>query len=130
MSGFARHLWLGISLLLVGCTGEVKLVPVEGTVTLAGQPVPAGVIVFCPDAERGNDGPLSQSVIGPDGHFVLMTEGKAGAIPGWHRVTLSSPPLTQNGNRPLAARYAHPDLSGQTIEIKMDQPNLCQIRLD
>jgi hypothetical protein len=130
MSGLARHAWVGLLLLLIGCSGEVKLVPVEGTVTYAGQPLPAGVIVFCPDTDRGNEGPLAQAAIGPDGRFVLQTEGKPGAVPGWHRITLSSPPLPQLGVASLPARYCHPDLSGQSFEIKPDTTNTCQIRLE
>lgn len=130
MSGFARYAGIGLLVFLVGCSGEVKLVPVEGTVTYAGQPLPAGVIVFCPDPERGNEGPLAQAAIGPDGHFVLQTEGKAGAVPGWHRITLSSPPLPQLGGVALPTRYCHPDLSGQSFEIKSDTANTCLIRLE
>ena len=43
--------------LVAGCGGSDRtLYHVEGTVTFDGQPVPAGIIFFEPDAAAGNDG--------------------------------------------------------------------------
>ena len=129
MSGFGRHFCAVLGFFLIGCSGETRLVPVEGTVSFAGQPVTGGVIVFCPDSNRGNDGPLAQAAIAPDGHFSLLTDGKPGAIVGWHRITLTTSPQDLNGSS-LPGRYSNPDLSGQSYEVKQTQPNNCQIRLD
>src|SRR5260370_40886952 len=67
--------------LLVGCGGADgnKLFRVSGSVTFAGQPVPAGQVSFLPDASRGNGG--------PPGHPAL-TDGPCGtatAGPGTNR---------------------------------------------
>ncbi len=43
-------------LLVAGCKGESSY-PVSGTVTFDGKAVPAGEVVFTPDASKGNSGP-------------------------------------------------------------------------
>src|SRR6185312_4335453 len=61
--------------------------PVAGTVTLEGQPLPAGSISFQPDASRGNASMhIPMSPITADGKYELMTVGRKGAPPGWYKV--------------------------------------------
>src|SRR2546430_11681591 len=72
-----------------GCEGgAAPLAPVSGKVFYQNQPLPRGTIVFVPDADRGNNGPLAQGTIQPGGNYTVQTEGKAGALPGWYRVTV------------------------------------------
>jgi hypothetical protein len=54
----------GMCLLLAGCgpTGPVRF-EVSGEVTFRGQPVPAGMIYFTPDAPKGNQGPQAYAPI-------------------------------------------------------------------
>ena len=110
----ARALGIGMALLqlaLAGCGGEAKLAPVEGRVLFRGQPLRGGTIVFTPDPDRGNSGPLATAEIGADGRFVLTSGGKPGAVPGWHRVTVAPPALPPTAAigelRPLPRRYSH-----------------------
>jgi hypothetical protein len=64
--------------LLAGCQGD-GLVPIHGTVTFAGQPVPAGVVWFDPDA--GNPAAQGYALI-KDGRFVTADAGGRGIKPG------------------------------------------------
>lgn len=75
-----------------GTTDPLGFTPVEGRVTLDGQPVECGEIRFVPDTGRGNSGPMSASPLGKDGRFRLRGPGvRIGAIPGPHRAYLVSP---------------------------------------
>lgn len=58
----------------------------SGQVSFAGSPVPAGTIVFEPDASQGNDGPQGVAII-VNGLFDTARGGK-GTVGGPHRVTI------------------------------------------
>src|SRR5262249_5481974 len=123
-----------------GCrSGTAPLAAVRGKVTYRGEPLRSGTIVFAPDAARGTHGELAQAEIQPDGTFTLMTGDAAGAVPGWHRVTVCAlyPALpTLPGQPPapplslLPPRYREPQLSGLSCEVKADQPNNIELQLD
>ena len=90
--------WLGccavVAAATLGCgKGDgVAFAPVEGRVTLDGQPLEAGEIRFQPDASQGNKGPLSAAVLGAGGSFKLRGPGaRGGAVAGPHRVYFVSP---------------------------------------
>jgi hypothetical protein len=86
--------WACASLPTSGCDRGVKRVPVSGAVTLDGQPMTHGVLLFHPDESRGNTarvgctGPIS------GGRYKLVTSGVTksdtgeGAPLGWYKVTL------------------------------------------
>ena len=60
--------------------------PVQGKVTLKGQPLPKGSISFIP-----SEGRPSTAIIQPDGSYVLSTfKEKDGAVPGRYRVTVTA----------------------------------------
>jgi hypothetical protein len=71
-----------------------RYVPVSGTVTLDGKPLSGGVLVFSPDAAKGNSARISCSGPVKDGRYTLETSGilradsGAGAPLGWYKVTL------------------------------------------
>lgn len=70
----------------------VAFAPVEGRVTLDGQPLEAGEIRFQPDASQGNKGPLSAAMLGAGGSFKLRGPGtRVGAVAGPHQVYFVSP---------------------------------------
>lgn len=90
--------WLGsyavVAVATLGCgRGDgVVFAPVEGRVTLDGQPLEAGEIRFAPDASQGNKGPLSAAMLGAGGSFKLRGPGtRVGAVTGPHRVYFVSP---------------------------------------
>jgi hypothetical protein len=119
-------------LLLAGCGGgDGKACKVEGRVYYRGSPVPGGTIVFSPDPERGGHGPLAMGVIGADGRYTLHTGAEAGAVPGWHRVTIA-PAAIENQRlvQSLPERYADPQRSGKCCEVKAGQLNVIEINLE
>ena len=115
-----------------GCEGgTASLAPVSGRVSYENQPLSRGTIVFVPDADRGNNGPLAQGTINAGGSYAVQTEGKPGAAPGWYRVTVIAveTPAGYSTGRSSAPRslvperYRDPQLSDLTCEVKAGQEN-------
>ncbi len=134
MAGASSRVGIGLALLvLLGCgRGEIKLTPVQGKVFYRGQPLPGGTIVFAPDPERGNSGPLASCEIQPDGQYILRTGSQPGAVPGWHRVTVAAPARwpAPNAAWSLPREFSHPDQSGQVHEIKSGGLNTIDVKLE
>jgi hypothetical protein len=113
-------------LLVMGCgRSQPSLAHVQGRVFYRGEPLAGGTIVFTPDADRGGQGPMAWAQIEADGHYRLSTDGRYGASPGWHRITIAAA-----SSEKLPARYRDPDLSGQRFEVRTDRPNRCDLNLD
>ena len=73
-----------VALCLAGCGGGSRTVPVRGTVTFKGKPVPNGTVTFIPDS-----GPHATGEIGPDGSYTLTTYKTGdGAVPGSYKVVV------------------------------------------
>ncbi len=71
---------------VAGCSGdELKLVPVEGHVTLDGQPVADAGVCF----EPVDGGPVGSATTDAGGYFSINTANRPGAISGKHYVTLT-----------------------------------------
>lgn len=63
-SGVPRGLLILIAVCLIGCSdGRLALAPVSGRVTVAGKPLPAGRIIFQPEAGRGSFGRIEDGQI-------------------------------------------------------------------
>lgn len=104
---------------LMGCgkTEEAKLVPVQGKITVNGQPLSHATIVFKPDGDKGNTSQQEARVTledSSDGVYSL----KAG--PGWYRVTIfaakpggSTEPTVWLANQ----KYQDASTSGLTVEV-------------
>ena len=84
--------WIALSLLTAtGCgPGEMKTVPVEGTVTLGKTPLKTGSITFHP--EGGGETTGSSLPVGTieNGAYKLGTGEKPGAPPGRYKVTITA----------------------------------------
>ena len=118
------------ALLLVaalGCGGgaEEKRAAVQGQVFYRGRPLAGGTIVFAPDPGHGGRGPLAWGEIGPDGRYTLRTDDAAGAVVGWHRVTVAAP-----GPAALPACYSDPERSGQCHQVCDVPQNTIDVRLE
>lgn len=112
-------------LVLVGCSSSTApLVSVQGQVRYRGRPVAGGTIVFTPDDQRGGRGPIACARLDDEGRFRLLTDGRQGAVAGWHRITVAG-----SGTVHLPAELLDPELSGQGFEVRPDQPNLCTLEL-
>jgi hypothetical protein len=125
-------------LLFAGCdAGTPTLVPVSGKVLYRNQPLPRGTIVFVPDADRGNNGPLAQGTIQGGGSYTMQTGEKSGAMPGWYRITViaveNTTSFSLNGSavpRSLVPeRYRDPQLSDLACEVKAGQENSINFNL-
>jgi hypothetical protein len=128
MRRIALLLWCAF--LLAGCSrGEPTLATVRGQVFYRGKPVPGGTIVFTPDPQRGGRGPQAWAEIDADGRYSLLTEGRKGAVPGWHVVTIA-PPRDGSSGFSLPAEYRDPDQSGQRFEVKPERANQCDLHLE
>ena len=75
-----------LMLVASGCGGD-GLVPVTGTVPVAGKPAMAGVRVFF--SPTGNTRP-ADGWVAADGTFTLKTMNKPGAMPGDYAVTFTN----------------------------------------
>ena len=129
-----------LGLWLTGCGGGLRLGSVSGRVTVHGQPVPAGTILFHPA-----DGPTAVGAIGPDGAYTLTTlRSNDGAVVGSHRVTIQATAvgagslvdpksldaevkLSRQGGKVLVAgkvswlvpeKYSRLDTSGLTAQVE------------
>ncbi|MEZ6064896.1 MAG: hypothetical protein R3B90_04140 [Planctomycetaceae bacterium] len=95
----SRHWMLSLMLLSTGCGGgvasmdygAVTLVPATGTVTLDGQPLAGGYIMF-----ESENGMFSDASIDDGGRYVLQFDSEvAGVTPGSKTVRITSvkPPM-------------------------------------
>ncbi len=132
---FALPVVLAITIFaLVGCGSKPPTkIAVKGKVWYRGEPLPGGIIVFAPDAERGNSGSLAKGTIAADGTFSLAPETAA----GWYRVAVAplpsdaaTAPTVSNPYPGLPARYRNPNLSGLNGEIKPGTENTFEFNLE
>ena len=110
---------------LVGCekSGESETALVSGKVTLDGQPVTKGTVIFQP-----RKGKKARGSIGADGSFTLGTYGSSdGATIGTHRVVIVS---REGGEEEDSAvhylvprHYGIAKMSGLTFEVLPDVDN-------
>jgi hypothetical protein len=108
---------------MAGCRASA-VVPVQGKVTLDGQPLPEGLVVFQPDRTRDNSSwREARGEIRADGTYDLSTNGRAGVAPGWYKVSViavSQRPTPSGGwtVQPLIPpRYGSPATSGLEVEV-------------
>jgi hypothetical protein len=121
-------LLVGLSAISVSGSGcaerpAERLVPVSGKVTVNGKALPAGKVIFHPDAQKGNRTQQEpRGTIDNQGVYRLSTGDRDGAPLGWYRVAVfAMKPGTDDGARPpewLAnQRYTDARTSGLSIEV-------------
>jgi hypothetical protein len=86
-----------VAALAAGC-GSGKYHPVEGKVTLRGNPLLSGVVEYHPTWDPAL--PHPQASIRPDGTYRLSTAGKDGALGGEYRVTVRPVPSSDGVRGP------------------------------
>ena len=96
---------LAIAVLAVGCrdSDQLATAPVHGTVTLDGDPLKMGVVIFAP-----TNGRPAKAKIQADGTYKLGTyDDEDGAILGEHRVAIQARPVVQNESKgaPLVPKF-------------------------
>jgi hypothetical protein len=131
-----RRGWLPLAVLcafgltsLAGC--GVRRIPVSGTVTLDDKPLNGGVLVFSPDASKGNTSRISCTSPIKEGRYDLQTHGitrsdsGAGVPLGWYKVTFRI--LVESTKKhPVAPihvndKYMNVDKTPLSVEVK-DNP--------
>jgi hypothetical protein len=105
----------------LGCGGP-KTVPVSGVATLDGKPLDRGIVMFNPDASKGNDAKYGcRGRVQGKGEFELYTEEPAnlykGAPLGWYKVTIA--PLVPGNDTPLPVhqKYTDPGKTPLSVEV-------------
>jgi hypothetical protein len=131
---------LTVCVLGAGCPRSAPLQSVGGKVSYRGVVLNNGVVVFTPDAGRGESGPVALGTIREDGTYQLSTGDAAGATPGWYRVTVAAfatlPPKTAPADQfqppapLLPEKYRDPELSLLRCQVKPNQPNTIDLLLD
>ena len=129
--------FLGLSAAIAasGCADSSdvgRTVPVSGKATFENSPLTAKstIIVFKPDASRGNTSPFEPTgTVDADGSYTLKTKGRSGAPPGWYKVIVTAReetdpthPKSPQQRRPVAksllpAKYGQVETSGLSIEV-------------
>jgi len=114
------------SFLLTGCDDRPKRVPIAGTLTIDGQPVPKAQIRVIP-----SNGRSAQAVTDAEGRFKLATfdyEKFDGAILGEHQLEIKAAETTPGGIRYLIPKkYFHASSSGITLKVEKPDDN---VRID
>src|SRR5262249_28283583 len=80
--------WIGLVLVsgLAGCGSKTPAATsVKGRIWHRGEPLNGGMIVFVPDEDRGNSGPLVKGSLQPDGTFAIASEIRT----GWYRIAVA-----------------------------------------
>jgi hypothetical protein len=135
LRGFGLGLVLGfllVSFVVTGCgSGGVSVVPVSGTVTRGGKPVPKLFLNFVPEHGRPSWG-----VTDEDGHYTLNYErGRDGAVLGMHKVFVQIRPASpkeeadlQSGRLKLhpqiasiLQKYGKRETTPLKVEVKEDE---------
>ena len=118
-----------------GRSGE-KLYPVAGTAQVAGRPLTAGGVSFCPAADKGNataHEPTGR--IDANGRYELSTGTRPGAPAGWYRVVVrATPPDAAPGMAPpkflTNSKYLSKETTDLLLEVVPDpKPNAYDLQL-
>ena len=143
MTNYSPHLSLALAaaISILGCgRGGPEIVPIEGTVTHDGEPVPNLRIYFVP-----TDGRPSWAISDSSGHFVLDYDADHdGAKVGMHTVFVQNAggdvdptaamsgaprPKTSPAMAQITKKYGTKDTSPLQVEVKKADRNF-QLKLD
>lgn len=124
-TGFAM-----VCLLWAGCGDSSPPVVVKGKALYRGQPLAGGTVTFCPNPERGSDGPILQGQIDEDGTFTVVPLEGSKIRAGWYRIAIAPRagsqefPTVENPYPGLPLFFRNPVLSGLEKEVKLDRENI------
>jgi hypothetical protein len=112
-------------ILFAGCDDGIKVVPVTGTVTLDGKPLPLKSVYFFPDRASETLGNGAGGYTDPDAKYYLIanlggaTADQRGAPPGKYRVTVAEPaiPLTAENFKDMTAPSTDSDVPAPAIGL-------------
>ena len=129
-----------LMLLLAGETGCGKSslperARVEGQVTLDGNPLAAGTVMFVPDGTKGTTGPPAIGFIDAHGRYQLTTDRGSsgdGAVVGFHKISIEARESAEPGavsKSLVPAHFGNPETSGLAREVKARQVNKIDLSL-
>lgn len=105
-----RHTWLAIVLFTLGCSGPSadpggipRLLPVQGVVTVDGQPLEGAVVTFLPTDQQGS---LTVAETNADGNYMLKYQGMPGTASGSYKVGISLIQTPEGKSMSLGAQTA------------------------
>ena len=106
--------------------------PVSGKVTVGKKALTTGFVTYTPDAGKGNTSKESAiGMIGADGTYKLVTNGRDGAPLGWYKVSVNPQGMPSGDTPPpkelpkptaINPKYQKGDTSGISIEVKEQAP--------
>jgi len=109
-----------LALAVIGCDTSYDVLPVKGTITYDGEPVPELLIQFAPEGGRASTGSVKA-----DGTFELgYTIDQMGVEPGKHTITVvHESPTDEAGEVPELTQKALDDFeTNGPIEATIDSP--------
>jgi hypothetical protein len=121
--------WLKVVVVLliasagIGCTPSgPQYLPVQGKVTVNGEPLKTGLVVFIPDSAAGNASTEEFRGVIKDGSYTLTGE-KDGALAGAYRIAVFASEGADSTKEPtplVDAKYNKADTSGLKAVVKPD----------
>lgn len=114
---------------------RVPVFPVEGAITLKGQPMPGAMVVFHPKTPQENV-PAPRAEINKDGVLKVSTyDGGDGAPEGEYVVTVQWNKLVKQGSdlvigpNVVPVKYGTPGQSDLKVAVKAPGPNKIELKL-
>lgn len=125
-SGVAFVVLIGLGVLYMGQGSGASLIPVRGKVTVDGQPLTKGLVIFYPNEKKGNlvtEEPRGK--IDGDGNYELFSRAGSGAPAGWYQACVVAVEHRNSRHgvhgRPLPiieAKYFDQKKSPLAVEVK------------
>jgi hypothetical protein len=122
-------IWACGLLILSGCSGGLKKTSVSGKVTVNGQALTSGRVLFFPDAEKGNEARVGcAGRLDGEGSYELRTSGMKGsesgpgAPLGWYKVVLQDVQGKDEVERKVPGKYLDEKTTPLSIEVVADPP--------
>lgn len=120
-----------------GCAKDERkpVFPVAGRVVYQGKATPGALVVFHPRNDADTFQVKPHAVVGPDGRFEVGMYERGGGMPvGQYTITIKWNKPSSNpdmeGPSLLPKRYAHPETSGLSAEIREDTKELPPFELE
>ena len=110
--------------LVAGCGGEdgPTYATVTGKVTMDGEPIKVGSVIFIPSGET--KGPASSGAIKEDGTYEILGPSGKGVVTGTHKVMLVCP---EEGSGPGTGENPMADVGPCVIPLKYTQESSTDI---
>jgi hypothetical protein len=117
-------------ILIAGCSGGEPLVPVSGTVTLGGKPLPGASVSLYPDVSKGNKSKsLPAAKSNAQGQYKVFTMGRAGAPVGSYKVVVFASE-SQKAADPKDSKKSSPALPKSILNPRYNQDSTTPLSVE